>query len=624
VTAPSLVVPDFDSQKMAHFQRLENRFATRDRNAELIHGVRRGNIRQLFPSELEFSITFEGSPIANFVDIVAHDMAEGIAPLPALACTSGKMQNDADLNRAERKNRIGDQYWNHSRLEIQMLKGADRYVTYGFVPFFIEPDQKAKLPYIHVEDSRYAYYELDRFGYTKVYAKRLMKTIDELVALFPEYAGVIKRKDAQGREDAGNVPLKMIRWVDDKSVTLFLPERDGLILTSYEHKLSCTPVVIAERPSEDDSPRGQFDDVVWVQVARAIMSTLALEAASIAVQAPIAVPEDTDEFPIGPHAVYQSKDSDKIHKIPLEMPPQIFAENQLLGDELKLGSRYPDARTGGVQASVITGKGVEALLGTFDSQIKGCQMILKAALEQVTSLCFEMDEVWWPNDGKTVAGTISGASYEFSYVPSQEINGRYGCTVTYGFASGLSNPSQAAVMMLQLEGAGVISKQTMRDNLPMPMDGLTEERSINVEASREALKQGVFGLVSAAGSMAAQGQDPTPIIQLSVDMIRALQNGKPVEEAVAAAFAVMEQKQQEAQQAAEQQAQEQMAAQGGGGAPGEQGLEPGEAVPGHAPGQAEAPPGGRPTLAEMVAGFRGNGDLPVNQYTVRRSVPTGT
>jgi hypothetical protein len=131
-----------------------------------------------------------------------------------------------------------------------------------------------------------------------------------------------------------------------------------------------------------------------------------------------------------------------------------------------------------------------------------------------------MDEVCGRTTSKIVNGTISGSSYEFSYTPNRDINGRYLCTVTYGFASGLSNPSQAAVMMLQLEGAGVISKHTMRDNLPMPMDGFTEERSINVEASREALKQGVFALVQATGQMAARGRTRLPIIQLSVEMIR--------------------------------------------------------------------------------------------------------
>jgi hypothetical protein len=111
------------------------------------------------------------------------------------------------------------------------------------------------------------------------------------------------------------------------------------------------------------------------------MSTLALEAASIAVQAPIAVPEDMDELP----SARTRSPVEERRGHPQGRAGDASAD--LRGEPAsrpgaKLGSRYPDARTGGVQASVITGKGVEALLGTFDSQIKGAQMIFKSAFEQ--------------------------------------------------------------------------------------------------------------------------------------------------------------------------------------------------------------------------------------------------
>lgn len=623
-----VAIPTFMPQLVSHYTRMMSRNATRDRHHELIHQVRRGNIRQLFPEELNFSISFQGSPISNFVDIVAHDMAEGIAPLPALACVSGKMQTDADQDRAERKNRIGFNYWLHCQLEKQMLKGADRYVTYGFLPIFIEPDFDDKLPFIHLEDPRYTYYEKDRFDCVKFYARRFMKSVDELAALFPELEGVIRRDPKSGMNDPGDTELQMVRWVDDKNVTLFLPQRDGLRLSSYAHGMKYAPVVIAERPSEDDNPRGQFDDVIWVQVARSIMSTLALEAASIAVQSPIAAPSDMDEFPVGPHAILQSDHAENIHKIPLELPQSIFAESALLDQELRVGSRYPEARSGQIDTSVITGKGVQAMLGTFDSQIKGAQLVLKYAFEKVTAMCFEMDETHWPDDSKVISGTLSGTSYEFTYTPAKDINGRYSCTVTYGFAAGLRDPAQSIVTMLQLEGSGLIAKGTTRANMPFNVDPVQEARQIDVEGSREALKQGVFALLGATGQMAAQGQDATQFIQMAVDMIRGLQDGDTVEDAVSTAFQSMQQRIQEAQQQAMEEQQE--AAQGGdqgapgGGGPVDLGFSGNGLPQGVAPGQAGLPPGGRPTLAEMVAGFRGNGSLPVNQYDIRRRVPTGT
>ena len=613
--------PSYARTSLNHYNRLRALNATRDATHEIIHGVRHGNIRRLFPDELNFSLSFEGSPIANFVDIVARDMAEAIAPLPALNCASGRMQTDADQKRAETKNRIGSNYWSHSKLEIQMLRGADRYITYGFLPFFAEPDVDHSMPFIQVEDPRNSYYELDRYGNPTVYAHRWLRTVDELCAMFPEWETIIRmdptkadRRNPLGQPEAGDTLFELVRWVDKTNVTLILPARDGLVLGTYMHKLNRLPVWIAERPGESDSPRGQFDDVVWVQLARAIMSTLALEAASIAVQAPIAAPADMDEFPIGPHAILQSENANQIHKVGLDLPPQIFAEGQVLDQELKTGARYPDARAGNSTASVITGKGVEALLGTFDTQIKGAQMVLREALQQITSIGFEMDEKWWPNKSKVINGTLTGTSWELSYTPSRDIAGRYTCTVTYGFAAGM-HPSQSVVTMLQLEGAGAIAKGTLQENMPFGIDGVQEQRRINVEGFREAMKQGLFAYVQSSGQMAAAGQDPSSIIKLAATAVKDLQNGKSVEDAIADAFAAQE---AEKQAAAQAQAAAQPPDAGGGGGGGGDSLPPGVA-----PGQAGLPPGGMPSVENLIAGFRGNASLPVDQATVQRRVPIG-
>lgn len=628
VEAPSMVMPVYADQIQAHYKRMVAKNVVRDQNHNLIRNVRRGYINQLFPAELDFSLTFQGSPIANFVDIVAHDMAEGIAPLPALACVSGRMQTDADQQRAEIKNRIGDNYWAHSNLEMQMLKhGADWFVTYGFLPILVEPDNEAKLPRITLIDPNRSYYELDRFGNTRMFAHTWYKTVEELCAMFPQWTVQITKDPKTDRPSSGETRLEYVLWVDDNKVCLILPEREGLVLGSYQHRMKCCPVKIAERPSDGDIPRGQFDDVIWVQVARAIMATLALEAAYVAVEAPIAVPDDMDELPVGPHAILQSKNSRDIHKVDLRLPETTFQETANLDNELRLGARYPEARSGGINASVITGKGVEALLGTFDSQIKGSQIIFKQAFEDATAWCFEMDEIWFPDVVKTVSGTITGASYEFDYSAAKTIAGRYNCTVTYGFAAGLRDPAQAIVTILQLEGAGLVAKGTAMQHLPMPIDPVQETRRINVEGSREALKQGFFALVQASGQMAAQGQDPAPVIQAAVAVIKALENGSTVEDSIDAAYQQMQQQQQQ-EQADQMEAMQQQQAAAGGGAPdqfeGANGT-PEAGVPSRqAPGQAGLPPGGRPTMAEMVAGFRGNGNLPVNQFDIRRAVPTGT
>lgn len=617
----------FDVAAKAKFDRMRARAAWRDHNMELVRRVRDGEMRALFPAELELNLTFQGVPISNFVDIVAHDVSELIAPLPGVRCISGRMHTDADLKRAETKNRIADSYWIESKLAKQMMKGADRYVSYGFLPFFIEPDLENHRPFIQVDDPRHSYYELDRFGQVVVYAKMWIRTIDEMCAMFPELAQQIRGgKDGNYRQgEHGETQIELVRWVDRSRVALILPTRNGMVLTSYAHNLDRAPAYIVERSGGvNDTPRGQFDDVIWVQVARAIMTTLTLEAASEAVTAPIVLPKDVDELPIGPHAIYQSDKPDQAKRLNLELPPGVFQENMTLQEELQQGSRYPDARTGNSNASVITGKGVEALLGSFTTQISAAQAMLKDGLENVTAICFQMDEKWWPHEQKLLQGTQSGTSYEFSYTPADDIAGKYKCTVTYGFAAGMQ-PAQSVVTMLQLQGAGAIAHKTLQENLPFDVDAVAESRQIDVEDTRNALKQGLFQLVSAIGPMAMQGQDPTQIVNLVAQITKDRQDGKSIEEAALGAFQAYAQAQQQAAQQAQQAQEEAAEGQPGtapGGPGGPAGGDLGQLPEGVAPGQAGLPPGGRPTVQNMLAGFRGQGNNAVLQDVLQRRVPT--
>ena len=81
------------------------------------------------------------------------------------------------------------------------------------------------------------------------------------------------------------------------------------------------PVVIAQMPSFDSETRGQFDDVLWVQLARAKMATLN-EAAQKAVEAPIALPNDVSHLAIGGDAIIVPPHL-KVRRVELQVPSTI-------------------------------------------------------------------------------------------------------------------------------------------------------------------------------------------------------------------------------------------------------------------------------------------------------------
>ncbi len=129
----------------------------------------------------------------------------------------------------------------------------------------------------------------------------------------------------------------------------------------------------------------------------------------------------------------------------------VFVILELLQREMRLGARYPEGRSGVINASVVTGQGVQALLGAFDTQVKTGQQILADVFEDVIALCLKMDERLFAGE-KKIAATSGGARFELSYDPSRDIRGDYTVQVRYGLMSGL-DPSRALIFSLQALGA---------------------------------------------------------------------------------------------------------------------------------------------------------------------------
>ena len=590
----------------------------RDIRMHTISMVRKGRPELLFPNL--FSDTWQRSIVANWIDSVAREFAEMIAPLPSLTCSSGAMKTDADKRRAALRNKIGAHYWRQSNLKASMFSFADAYLTFGFAVFLVEPDYDKQLPMLRTMPSVGTYYENDRYGCTLRMAHCTKETVRKLCALFPEYELQIKRKT----DDFGNVTaaepdelLEVVQYVDADGWKLFLPQRSDLILASYDNLLDCCPVRVAERPGLFGEPTGQYDDVVWVQLARHRMALLALEAGTKSVGAPIAVPRDVSNLAVGPDAVIVTESPEKVRRVALEVPNSAFALQQTLEAELRMGARYPEGRAGGIDASVITGRGVQALMGSFDTQIAVAQSVIGEALARATEMCFEMDAKVWPSTKKRVTGSNQGEPYDFTYAAGTAIGDVFSCEVTYGFASGLA-PNAAAVMLLQLRGDRLIDRDTVRRNLPFAIDPEQMQRNMDVEETSDALKQGLFGLLQGLGPMAAQGMDPRPFLRTAAEIIQGRQNGEELEALFVKAFApeVMADPAQQQDQGQPDQSAAQ--GQGAAGQPALPGQNPVSGLPtGMVPGQAGMPAGGAPDLQTLIAGMR-HGNVQMDAAVSRR------
>lgn len=582
---------------------LRERYAYRDKRMADVTAVRRGDMDSVYPDM--FPEGMSRPMIANFVDVAARDLAEILAPLPSFNCHTSDITSSQAKKRASTRTMVVNHYVEFSGLQTQMYTGADWYNTYAFLPVIVEPDFEARMPRIRVENPLGAYPEFDRYGRCVSYTKRYLKSIRELVVEFPEFESQILGPLGRQNQDL-NALLDLIKYDDKDQTVLFLPQRGNLTLRKVKNPVGKLMVKIAKRPGIDEhDPRGQFDDVIWAQIARARFSLLAMDAAEKSVNAPLVVPQDLQEFAFGPDAVMRTANPQGVRRVGLEIPSVAFQEQAILEQEMRMGARYPEGRSGNINASVITGSGVQALLGGFDTQIKAGQQIFAEVFQEVMALALEMDEKLFPGK-KTVSGMYQGAPYKFEYDPTKDIKNDYTVQVRYGLMSGL-DPSRALIFSLQALQANLISSEFVMQELPWMVNVIKEKERIDIEKMEQALIGALNATSTAIPQMAAQGQDPSDIVEKIAKVIDARRNGEDIADAV---MSVFKKEEQPAPQQPEMTMEQMMAAMGGApqtapgqGAPVEAQTEP--ATMGGAPVAAPAGASPQPTIQEILAQLGG-------------------
>ena len=588
-------------QIASRVESLKYRASERDARAGDVLAVRQGKISEVYPDFFPDGV--DTNVVANFIDIVARDLSEVMAPLPAVNCSSANQINDRARRFADNRTRIASNYFNHSDLQVSMYTGADHYITYGFLPFVIELDQEAKLPRIRLENPRMAYPEFDRYGRCIAFAKRYTLTLGELLAQFPEYESQLLGPSGF-KQDVNNL-IEIIRYYDKDQSVVYIPSRQNLVLSQAKNPLGKMMVVVAKRPSVDGEMRGQFDDVLGIQLLRNRFAMLAMEAAEKSVQAPIVLPQDVQELQLGGDAVIRTSNPAGVRRVELTLPQGAFTEQQLLNQELRVGARYPEGRTGNIDASIVTGQGVQALMGAFDTQVKSAQAIFATALRDVISLCFEVDEMFF-DEIKTIRGVDAGSPYALEYKPSKDIKKDYSADVRYGMLAGL-NPAQGLIFMLQALGGKLISKDMAMRELPFNVNVTQEQEKIEVEDMRNALIGSLQAYTQAIPQMAAAGQDPSDIVKKIADVIKSRQKGQAIEDAIEEIFAPQAQQVPPAgaQSQVEQTSPAPAAAPVGGPTP-EQGM-------------AELPPAEQaPDIQSLLSSLTSGGEANASVRTIRR------
>ena len=515
----------------AKVNRMQTRYAARDGRMRDVLSVRQGDISKVYPSM--FSEEYPKPLIANLIDVSARDLAEAMAPLPSFNCSASNMVSDAARKAADMRARVANYYIDESDVQIQMYTGADWFNTYGQLIAMIDFDYENNNPIIKFVNPFGAYPEVDRFGRCISLTQIVGMDAQTLASMYPEFADQILNKNSF---TPGSPYLSLIRYHDKDQDVIYLPERKDLILSRTPNPIGECLVRVAQRSSIDGESRGQFDDVLAVQLARARFAVLQIQAAEKSIQAPIAIPQDVQELALGPDAIMRSANPQGIRRVPLELPAGVFQESGILERELRMGARYPESRSGQTDASVVTGRGVQALQAGFDTQIKAAQAQFAKLFVEVIGLCFKVDEKIFGNKVKEIRGIDDGTPYSMKYVPSKIINGDYTVDVRYGIMSGM-DPNRATIALLQMRSDKLVSRDYVRRELPIEINVTQEEQKVDIEEMRDALRVAVAQYAQTIPLAAQSGQDPSQIITRIAEVIKGRQKGKQIETIVEEAFA---------------------------------------------------------------------------------------
>lgn len=591
----------------AKVEALRRAAADRDQRHRDVHDVRSGDIDTVIPGSMPDA--WPKPIVANLIDTSARDLAEVMGTMPSVNCSTGILTTDKAKKTSSKKTKVANYYIQSSGLNSgKQVEFADFYTTYGMAVYSVEPDFQEKRPHIRVENPMGVYPEVDMFGRLKSYTKVWREEAIHLVAKFPELIRALQTNETGGPQMGWEQrEIEVIKYIDADRMVLFLPQLGNKLLDEMPNIMGRVFLSVGYRPGYDSEVRGAFDDAIWVQLAKARMALLGLEATEKTVRAPLAVPRDVQKMTFGDDAVIRTDSPDKIRRVGIDVPQASYQEQAMLEQELRVGTRTPEARSGNVDASIITGKGVQALMGGFNTVVTTGQTVIGEALAEAIRLCFEMDEKLWPREKKTIRGTAQGTPFEETYLPGKDIAGDYTVDVTYGFAAG-QDPARAIVGLLQLRGDQLISRDFFQRQLPMGIDVVQMQTQIDNEQFTDALKQGMQAYMSSIPQMALQGQDPVEALQRVAELIKLREKGEPVHDAVLKIFTPKKQP----QGAAPPNPLDALAGAAPGGPPGP-GGQPAGAPPG-APQQAQGM-----DIMSLLSGLTSGGKATMAARTERQS-----
>lgn len=188
----------------------------------------------------------------------------------------------------------------------------------------------------------------------------------------------------------------------------------------------------------------------------------------------------------------------------------------------RVAGRIPPEYAGETGSNIRTGRRGDAVMSaTVDFVVQEAQRIFARSMTIENELAIAIDKAYWGPQTKTIWLGTSNSRREDQYVPEKLwTTDRH--EVSYTHAG--SDANSLTIGLLQLNGAGIISKHTTRMQHPMVEDGEREHDLVQVEALEGALlasleaqaQQGALPAIDLANIMKLIGQDDVDLAEAVV------------------------------------------------------------------------------------------------------------
>jgi len=314
--------------------------------------------------------------------------------------------------------------------------------------------------------------------------------------------------------------VKVLEFIDDQQwVTV---SEQGLSLRE-EHGLGVCPAWVFQsfNPDEEEGGLSMFTDQVTMMVAASMLVSMKIAAADKAVNPIYYAKGHVGTVKLGPNVLNKLSSQGEMGMLAPPQLPQVDRDIEQLVQFSNILNKNPEVRQGQVNSkgAYTSAKTLEQLNEAVDTTIGQYWDIVAPGLQHLMSVAFRMDEKLWPKVEKRITTNIKGKRMRDTYVPSEDIAGRYAINVDYGFGLG---GYQGFLQNLQANQAKVRSRKAAMEAMPGVSDVDMEMRQIQIEDLDDAQMANIQ-------SQAANGQmDMVFMANLRTKVAK----GKPVHEAI--------------------------------------------------------------------------------------------